>query len=322
MSETVPALAIVSRHDVHWVRLKALVLASVSSPHTRRAYEHALNSFHDWYRPDEHGPFSRAVVQQYRAELEGQGRSPSTINVQLAALRKLASEAAGNGLLATELLAGIATVRGARQAGVRAGNWLTLEQAEQLLHLPDLRTLKGRRDQALLSLLIGCGLRRSELAALTLEHIQQRDGRWVIVDLIGKGRRVRSVPMPAWAKSAVDRWTEVSGVVEGPILRSINKSDRIAGDSMTPQSIFEIVERYSLELSVPMTPHDLRRTFAKLAHRGRAPLEQIQLSLGHASVQTTERYLGVKQDFQDAPCDRLGVTLAAKPTKPRDKIEA
>ena len=153
MSEAAPVLTVVSRADVSWVRLKGLVLNSVSSAHTRRAYEHALDNFHAWYRPEEHGPFSRAVVQQYRAELEKQARSPSTINVQLAALRKLASEAADNGLLAPELAAGISKVRGARQAGVRAGNWLTREQAEQLLRLPNLTTLKGLRDQALLALI-------------------------------------------------------------------------------------------------------------------------------------------------------------------------
>jgi site-specific recombinase XerD len=309
MSQTAAALTVLAHPDVSWVRLKALVLTSVSSPHTRRAYEHALDSFHAWYRPDEHGPFSRAVVQQYRAALEGQGRSPSTINVQLAALRKLASEAADNGLLAPELAAGISKVRGARHAGVRAGNWLTREQAEQLLRLPDGTTLKGRRDQALLCLFIGCGLRRSELAALTIEHVQQRDGRWVIVDLLGKGQRVRSVPMPAWAKAALDRWTQAAGITAGRVLRAINKAGRLVGDSMTPQSIFEVVEKHSVKLGVAVAPHDLRRTFAKLAHRGKAPLEQIQLSLGHASIQTTERYLGVKQDFIDAPCDHLGVRL-------------
>ena len=58
-------------------------------------------------------------------------------------------------------------------------------------------------------------------------------------------------------------------------------------------------------------PHDLRRSYAKLAHKGHAPLEQIQLSLGHASIQTTERYLGVEQDFTDAPCDHLGLRIKA-----------
>jgi site-specific recombinase XerD len=308
MSETT-ATARVALVATSWMRLKSLVLASVSSVHTRRAYEHALDAFYAWYRPEEHGPFSRAVVHQYRAELERQGRSASTINVQLAALRKLASEAAENGLLQPEIAAGIGKVGGVRQAGVRAGNWLTREQAEQLLRVPDVTTPKGRRDQALLALLIGCGLRRSELAALTLEHIQQRDGRWVIVDLVGKGQRVRSVPMPGWAKAAVDRWTEEGGITQGRVLRAMNKAGRIRGDSMTPQSIFEAVERYSARMGAAIAPHDLRRTFAKLAHRGLAPLEQIQLSLGHASIQTTERYLGIKQDLVDAPCDRLGVRL-------------
>lgn len=309
MSEPAAVLALVPRPEFTWVRLKALALNGVSSPHTRRAYDRALTQFHVWYRPTDHGPFNKATVQAYRVALEQQGLAPSSINVQLAALRKLASEAADNGLLAPEIAAGIAKVRGARQAGVRAGNWLTQEQAQQLLLMPNLDTLKGNRDQALLALLVGCGLRRSELAALTVEHIQQREGRWVIVDLIGKGSRVRSVPMPSWAKAAVDRWMAAAGISAGSFLRPVNKADLLAGDTMTAQSVFEIVERYSQSLGIRVAPHDLRRTFAKLAHRGRAPLEQIQLSLGHASVQTTERYLGLEQDFVDAPCDHLGLRL-------------
>jgi integrase len=312
MSDPSPALALtLVPHPVFaWVRLKALVLASVSSAHTRRAYAHALDAFHAWYLPEEHGPFSRMVVQQYRAdELERQRLAPSTINLHLAALRKLAAEAGENGLLAAEAAAGVAKVRGVRQAGVRKGNWLTLDQTQQLLLLPDLSKAKGRRDQALLALLVGCGLRRSELAGLFVEHIQQRDGRWVILDLLGKGQRVRSVPMPSWAKAAVDRWIGPAGISEGRVLRAINKADRIVSDRMTPQSIFEAVERYSRALGVAVAPHDLRRTFAKLAHRGHAPVEQIQLSLGHASLQTTERYLGLEQDLVDAPCDRLGVKI-------------
>ena len=76
---------------------------------------------------------------------------------------------------------------------------------------------------------------------------------------------------------------------------------------MTPQSVFETVVEYGGRIGLKITPHDLRRTFAKLAHQGQAALEQIQLSLGHASIQTTERYLGVRQDLHDAPCDRLGL---------------
>jgi integrase len=103
-----------------------------------------------------------------------------------------------------ELAAGIQRVKGAKRQGVRMGNWLTHKQAEDLINAPDPNRLKGKRDRALLAVLIGCGLRRSEAAALTFAHIQQREGRWVIVDLIGKHGRVRSVPMPSWAKVAID----------------------------------------------------------------------------------------------------------------------
>ena len=87
-----------------------------------------------------------------------------------------------------------------------------------------------------------------------------------------------------------------AGFSAGPVLGSVNKADRITGQGMSAQSIYEVVEAYGRELGVPIVPHDVRRTFAKLAHKGRAPLEQIQICLGHASVQTTERYLGVEQD--------------------------
>ena len=126
-----------------WVRLKALVLDSVNSPHSRRAYEKALDDFFAWYRAAPRDAFGKAVVQQYRAGLESGGLAASTINVRLAALRKLALEAADNGLLAPERAAAIVRVRGARRLGVRSGNWLTKEQAETMLRLPDVSTLKN-----------------------------------------------------------------------------------------------------------------------------------------------------------------------------------
>ncbi len=147
------------------------------------------------------------------------------------------------------------------------------------------------------------------MVQLRLEQVQQRDGRWIIADLVGKGRRRRTVPMPSWAKVIVDAWVTASGVATGPILRAVNKSDRVLDKGISPQSVFNIVKGFGIDLGIPITPHDMRRTFAKLAHVGHAALEQIQLSLGHASVLTTERYLGVRQDLADAPCDHLGLTV-------------
>jgi site-specific recombinase XerD len=106
-------------------------------------------------------------------------------------------------------------VKGVRFKGVRVGNWLSLQQAQKLLNTPDVSTKKGMRDRAMLALLLGCGLRRSEVAALTLKHIQERDNRWCIVDLVGKHNRVRTIPIPLWAMRAVEGWTEAAGVVDG-----------------------------------------------------------------------------------------------------------
>jgi integrase len=115
--------------------------------------------------------------------------------------------------------------------------------------------------------------------------------------------------MPAWTKVAIDRWAEAAGITEGRLLRAVNKGDRIVSESMTAQAVFQTVGHYSRRIGVEVAPHDLRRTFAKLAHKGNAALEQIQITLGHASIQTTERYLGIEQDLTDAPCDHLGLRV-------------
>ena len=107
----------------------------------------------------------------------------------------------------------------------------------------------------LLGLLVGCGLRRGELAGLEFPDVAQREGRWAIVDLVGKHGRVRTVPMPSWAKDALDRWASTAQISTGAVLRRVDKAGRV----------------------------------------------------GHASIQTTERYLGLKQNLHDAPCDRLGL---------------
>ncbi len=287
-----------------------MVLDGLTSEHSRRAYERALFDFFHWHRGVGHPQLNKAVVQRYAAELREAGMSASSVNQRLSAIRKLAAEAADNGLLDAQVAGGIRAVKGARQEGRRTGNWLTREEAQGWLSAPDKRTMRGRRDCALLAVLIGCGLRRSEAANLTFEHVQQRDGRWVLVDLIGKRDKIRSVPMPNWAKAAIDGWSAASGITDGQVFRAVNKGDRVVGDGITPQAIYNIIVGYAGELQKQgVAPHDLRRTFAKLAHKGGAAIDQIQLSLGHESIQTTEEYLGVEQDLTDAPCDHLGLRL-------------
>ena len=299
-------------HD-EWRRLKALVLDSVSSPHTRRVYNLALDEFISWYRNEPRPGFSKATVATWRTSLEARGLGSSSINIRLSAIRKLATEAADNGLLAPELVAGILRVKGVKSKGVRVGNWLSLRQAQSLLSAPDVTTVKGLRDRAILAVLLGCGLRRSEVAALTFAHLRQLDGRWCIVDLLGKHGRVRTVPVPTWVMLAIDAWTLVAGLADGHVLRPVSRADRISGQRLGEKAIWQMLRQYALAVGVPgIAPHDARRTCAKLCRAAGGQLEQIQLLLGHASVQTTERYLGTKQDLVHAPNDGIKLTLAMK----------
>jgi site-specific recombinase XerD len=183
-----------------WHKLKALVLDSVSSPITKRVYNLGLDEFFAWFSLEPRAGFTKATVAAWRVALEARGLGAISINVRITAVRKLAVEAADNGLLAPELASGITRVKGVASQGVRLGNWLTARQAQTLLNTPDASTTKGLRDRTILAVLLGCGLRRSEVAALRFSHVQQRDGRWCIVDLVGKHGRVRTVPMPTWTK--------------------------------------------------------------------------------------------------------------------------
>ena len=303
-------LTVVER-PVQWDRLKQMVLDSVSSPITKRVYNMALAEFLAWFRQGPRPGFTKATVSAWRVSLEERKLGSSSIIVRMSAIRKLAAEAADNGLLAPELAAGIARVKSAKSVGIRAGKWLSAKQAQSLLNAPDIATLRGLRDRAILTVLFGCGLRRSEVAALTFTHIQQRDGRWCVIDLYGKHGRVRTVPMPNWVKVAIDAWTTPSGLAEGHLFRPVLRGDRVGGDRLGEKVVWQMLRQYAAEVGFPgIAPHDARRTCAKLCRAAGGELEQIQMLLGHASVQTTERYLGTKQDLVHAPNDAIRLRVA------------
>src|SRR5450631_2324724 len=163
---------IVVPQTAHWQRLKRLVLDSVSSPITKRVYNLGLDEFFAWYAQEPRAGFTKATVSAWRVALEGRRLGSVSINVRITAVRKLAVEATDNGLLAPEIAAGIARVKGAKAKGVRVGNWLSLRQAQVLLSAPDVTAVRGLRDCAILAVLLGCGLLRSEAAALTFAHLR------------------------------------------------------------------------------------------------------------------------------------------------------
>ncbi|WP_263385895.1 tyrosine-type recombinase/integrase [Granulicella arctica] len=283
--------------------LRSMVLDTVPSTHSKRNYATALDAL---FRFAASQPLTRALLMEYRASLEE--LAPSTINVRLAAMRRMVTEARKNGMLGVEEAAQLTSIPNIKQAGTRMGNWLTREQAKELLAVPDRSTLKGKRDYVILALLVGCALRRTELAELEVETIQQREGRWVLADLEGKGRRIRTVAIPIWVKKGIDVWREAAGIERGRLLVRIGKGGTIRGETLSDWAIWSVVEQSAKQIGVErFGAHDLRRTCAKLCRKGGGDLEQIKFLLGHSSIQTTERYLGAEQEIVTAVNDNLGL---------------
>jgi integrase len=175
--------------------LRKRVLDSVVSPHSKRNYARSL---YDLFAFCASRPLSPSLLMEWRAGMES--LSPSTINVRLSAVRKMVGEARRAGMIGQEEAASLTDIPNISQKGTRLGNWLTREQAKELLAVPDRSNLKGKRDYVILAQLVGCAPRRNELAELDVETIQQREGRWVLADLEGKGRRIRTVAIPIWVK--------------------------------------------------------------------------------------------------------------------------
>ena len=295
---------------------KLAVLNSLGSPGSRRVYEFALNQFIAWYCSEPRLAFNRIVVARYRMYLESRHLAANTINQQFAAVRRLAHEAADAGLLSPELAAGISRVKGVKQFGFRSGNWLSAEQTSEVLKQTGGDTMRAKRDYAMLAMLFGCGFRRSELVGLQLDDIQMRQGHWAVVDLVGKGGHIRTVPIPSWVKAALDQWTEAAGITEGRIFRAVARTGKIWGDGISQNVVWYVVRSCCQRTGLDhIAPHDLRRTCAKLCHDSGGELEQIQFLLGHASVQTTERYLGCKQNLGNPVNDRFQLKVDEPPRK-------
>ena len=147
---------------------KAAVVGSLRSPESQRGYRHAIDEFIDWYCSEPRLSFSRTVVLRYRIHLESRNLAPGTINVRLAAVRRLAYEAADAGLLSPELAAGNRRVKGVKKLGVRLGNWLSANEARALWQSPDTETRKGKRDRAIIAVLLGCRPARFDPVGIVL----------------------------------------------------------------------------------------------------------------------------------------------------------
>lgn len=411
-------------------------VSGLASPHSRRVYAAQIAKF-----LESAYPISRTGVQSWVRDLRTKGKKSSVTNQSLSAVKLLVRELAERDLLDRTTLHAIESIKGDRQKGVRVGRWLTLEEAKEILTLPEGEN--EERDRALLSLLLGCGLRRAEIVNLTWGHVGYRWGRMALVDFVGKGNRIRTVAVPKWVEDAIneysacqtrvldecegfmasslrigsavrkennhvqtsnqmdmhlpatvdakgrrevrglscsgrdskdngvldnedefedelgttgeyheremayrevasgpdsmrapigellgtvaeDRLTERIGSVRGlpsssgdgetngadyppdfpyppvsPVAapsKSPKHSDKIF--PLSESGVWWIVKTYAARIGINLAPHDLRRSYAALADEGGAPLKTIQQEMGHASIQTTERYLSSIRSFK------------------------
>ena len=143
----------------------------------------------------------------------------------------------------------------------------------------------------------------NRLAYAAARHWRKWRSRMFVIHLSVAVRIGDTVPVPTGVKAPIDQWLAAAVITRGYVLRSVDRDGRV-GESLSGQAILDLVAEYAA-----IKPHDLRRTCAKLCRRAGGELEQIQLLLGHASIATTERYLGTQQNLVHTPNDRRPLTF-------------
>jgi integrase len=287
--------------------LVRVVLNSLPSPLSKRVYKMAIRDFLQYWKRNDKPVMDKLFLQTYIAFMQDQGTGEASINLRLAAIRKLTREASELQIWPDIVAAAFASVKNIPQRGKRTGNWLSLEQAQRLINAPDISTTVGLRNRAILATLLGCGLRRLELVNLSINQLQLRDDRWVIANLVGKRNKIRTVTVPTWTKQAIDDYLNATDIHLGQLFQAMSKSGKIQRDHLSPETVREVVRLNAQKCGFRITPHDLRRTYAKLALKNGAKIEQIQLNLGHQSLATTQVYLGTDLDLANGPGDFLDI---------------
>lgn len=231
--------------------------------------------------------FDRVIL--IRTSLQDSGLSPATVNATLAALRGVARAAWNLELISGDDYNRIAAVKGLRGSRLPAGRALTIGEVTALFEacLND-KTAAGRRDAAMLALLLGAGLRRAECAALALGdyHAESRE---LIVR--GKGDKQRLMPLGETANLAVLDWLQVRGDWPGPLLCRVGKGGSLEFAGISDQAIYAALLKRGSEARVArLSPHDLRKTYASGLIDQSGDISTVSRLLGHASIETTAIY--------------------------------
>lgn len=288
--------------------------ANLTSAQTRRAYQADLRAFLSFtgiVQPVELRCVTRAHVLAWRVELERQVLSAATIRRKLAALSSLFDYLCERHALNNNPAKGIKRPKVNCHEGKTPA--LSDTQARQLLEAPPSNTLKGRRDRAILSILLFHALRREELSKLRVKDFNQMRSGVGHLLVQGKGKKIRFIPIHPGSFQLVSDYLDTAGHghdLEGPLFRRIrsHSSDQTA-TALSPGSIYaDVVTRYMSQMGMSgenMGPHALRVTAATCALQNNTDIARVQLWLGHASIGTTKMYDRRGSRPEDSPTYRV-----------------
>jgi site-specific recombinase XerD len=314
MADLILTVSSNSSRELSGIRyLKELSTKAVGSAHSRRAYELAIEEFIAWSLEDGKIRLTAKTLQEYQGYLmqrtnpSGQPLAPSTVNVKMAAVRALVHSAATAEWITEQDEEQILKRLKSRPVqGRRQGHRMPLEDVKRCLQLPDRSKIQGKRDYAMLGLLFSCGLRRAELCSLEVKTIGKLGGGWALVDLLGKRRKVRSIPLEDPIKQGIDEWLAAAQITKGRIFRAIRKNGKPWGTGLDEEAVLRMVRRYAALVGHEnFAPHDARRSCARIYYDAKAPLEQIKYMLGHDKLDTTAKYVNDEQKFGEGAVTKV-----------------
>jgi site-specific recombinase XerD len=273
--------------------------ANIDNPQTRRAYQNDMSGFMQFagiQAPAEFREVTRAHVLAWRTDLENQALSGSTIRRKLAALASLFEYLCNQNSVSYNPVKGVKRPRVESQTGKTPA--LSNLQAAQLLEAPPADTLKGKRDRAILSVMLHHGLRRAELCQLKVKDFAQLDRDGPRMRVFGKGGKVRYLPVHPHTLQLVDDYLSAAGHKGQScywLFQSVSHHhSQNPNSGMTPGAVYsEVVKKYMLPLGLAgdnLGPHALRTTAATCALENNADIAKVQEWLGHANINTTRVY--------------------------------
>lgn len=291
----------------------AVYLASLPSPQSRRTMRTCLATMAALLSGDTAAdplllPWARltyAHTAALRAQLiERMG--PATVNKHLAALRGVIAECRRLELMSADVAASVGDLKRVKGEGLPRGRMLSLAEQSALMRACADGTLKGARDAALFAVLLGCGLRRAEVVALSIDDLSED----TLTVRHGKGRTARTVPIPAGTRQALEAWRKLQGEAgrDAALFTSLDRRPAQRGRRISDQAVFHILQQRAAQVGVSdISPHDFRRTFISQLLDAGVDIVTVQQMAGHANVQTTARYDRRGEQARQRAAERIHV---------------